>query len=110
VSGRIGLPDSSLIGDIFAAQRIVTIKMKSELFTMCRPRQILSCSIGHYEQYVGERKRMGIPGTESLLEAISCQSENMEKIVRKRTKAMCPARVVMFLTWDSLYKLNSHLL
>ena len=41
VSGMTGFPASSIIGEIVAAQRMVAMEMKRELFAMCRPMHIL---------------------------------------------------------------------
>ena len=41
VSGRIGFPPLSLWAEIFAAQRMVAMLRKTELFAINRPTQIL---------------------------------------------------------------------
>ena len=41
VFGTIGLPASSFTATMFVAQRMAAMLMKTELFAMCRPTQIL---------------------------------------------------------------------
>ena len=44
MSGMIGVPASSFTAEILAAQRMETMLIKSELFAICRPKQILRTS------------------------------------------------------------------
>ena len=76
VLGTIGLPTSSFRAVMFAAQRMVAMLMKTELFAMCRPRQILC-----FKSVKGESTEalvLYIPRSKALRQKVPGQGEQIK--------------------------------
>ena len=69
VLGTIGLSASSFRAVTFVAQRMVATLMKTELFAMCRPTQIL-CDIRSVKGESTEAWGLYVPRSEALMQKI----------------------------------------
>ena len=73
VSGMRGFPASSFTGETLVAQRMEAILMKSELFAMCRPMQVLL----NMDQRRGESSRLRVqivlPWSKSLKQKVESE-------------------------------------
>ena len=77
VFGTIGLPASSFMAAMFAAQRMAATLMKTELFAMCRPTQILC--VRSIKGESTETLGLYIPRSEALRQNVSEPGELSKK-------------------------------